>query len=96
MDVSPSSCVPGFWAVEHGSTQLLNAQCSMLNAHCSLLVAGCQSQAAGPECAKRCYAVQHVARCCKLSYDQLAGQHAAWSTIAISIELADAALGCTV
>lgn len=67
----------------------------VLISHRALLVAVCQSQAAGVECAKRCCAVQHVVRCCKLSYAKGAGQHAAWVTTDVSSKLADAALGCT-
>ena len=41
MDVSTSNRVPGVWDVEHGSTQLLNAQCSLLFAGGRVSEAGC-------------------------------------------------------
>lgn len=90
MDVLPSNYVPGHWAVEHGSTQLPSAECSLLIAVGRVSEAGC--------CFRVCEEILCSSACCSLlqpRYKQVAGQHAAWSTIDVSSELTDAALGCT-
>ena len=90
MDVLPSNCVPRHWAVEHGSTQPLSAECSLPIAVGRVSEAGC--------CSRACEEMLCSPGCCSLlqpRYKQVAGQHAAWSTIDVSSDVTDASSGCT-